>query len=374
MVWYLCLIGVITLGLVSIVGTGGDDDGGGSDTLRHYNFTIDMDPVEKNGVSAEPQAVVVLPDKPGPLVVSYSDDSGDYILELSGVVYGSIDTKDGDYTIFDELNEASTIVQAMEGEGSDEYFGPLTLNVTADIEIPEEDPPATGAWTVQSGDETITVTVGVDQEKGAGVTITTTDQTQDPFTKFYGWGEFFEYLLDSDEPEWQRKAAFSGSIIRFLIENSQFLTTTFDIIPDLEDVLEDEVPVRDYCSAFNEGENPADVRQEGYNDFTWFDVSDDGEVGGGDSFQWEFVDCWDDDPEDDIDDLLNGTIDLRGYTEVEDGGKTVRIGYELPGGVEFTEFCLSEIEEVDEGVYTHDTTYAVTVNGGFTIVFYEPED
>jgi hypothetical protein len=152
---------------------------------------------------------------------------------------------------------------------------------------------------------------------------------------------------------------------------------TFDIIPDHEDVFEEGVPQRDSFSAFNVGENPAGVLQEGYNDFTWNDVTGDVEVGPGDSFVWYFDDCWDDDPDDDIDDLYNGTINLMNYVDNEEDGVTIRIGYEPPvegpGGVYFENFEISEIEE-DGGIYSHDSASAVTLNGGYIIVFYEPED
>jgi hypothetical protein len=372
-VWYCCLIGVITVGLVFIAGcSDSDDDGGGSDTLPVYNFTIDMDPVEVNGVLAEPQAIPMLSPKPGPLVVSYTD----YVLELSGVLYGSIDTRDNGYTIFDVgPDEASTIAKAEVFEELENLFGLLTLDVTVDIVIPDDAPPTAGAWTVQSVDpvETVTVTVVTSPTPGVEIQSSVVGGDPVPFT----WGAF-EALLENDaNPDWQRKAGASGSVIRFLVENTFFITETFDIIGDLEDVLEDGVPVVEWCSAFPEDQNPMGVLQEGYNEFTWYDVNDNDVVGGGDSFEWFFYDCWDDDPEDDIDDLFRGGMYLLGYTDSEEGGVTTRIGYETPvegpGGVYFKDFCLSEIEE-DEGVYTHDSEYALTLNGGFTIVFYEPVD
>jgi hypothetical protein len=376
MIWYCCIIGVITLGLVSIVGTGGSDDdgGGGSDILPVYNFTIDMNPVQE--LLAEPQGVSAVPDKPGPLSVAISYEDINYLVEVSGIIEGSMNTGDGGYTIGD-----TTSVQIVDVGGIGYipfYLGNLTINVTADIVIPDDGPPTSGGWTVQSESmaqaaeiETITVTVVVTPEPG--VTITTSDQTQDPYTVTMTWETLDALIGSQSAPYWVQKAAYASEFFQFMLdEQTPLLVGTFDeIIPALEDALEMGLLVegdamRDSCYAFPEGQNPVGVPQEGYNDFTWYDVSDNDEVGPGDSFNWDFYYCWNDA-------LFHGDIDLRGYTNVEDGGTITRIGYEPyegPGGVYFDNFTISEIRYEVDGPYTIDTVF--TLNGGFTIVFYEP--
>ncbi|MBW2638474.1 MAG: hypothetical protein JRC86_13385 [Deltaproteobacteria bacterium] len=338
-VWYCCLIGVVTLGLVSIVGTGGSDDdgGGGSDILPVYNFTINMD--KEEGI------------KPGPLSVAFDS----YVLEASGIIEGSMNTGDGGYTISD-----TTSVSVSDVGDPTLFDGGLSIAVTADIVIPDDGPPTSGGWTVQSGEpvETITVTVVVTPDPG--VTITTDDEMEDPDTVTITWEQLDALMGGVDVPLWQQKASFVSGFFQFMLDDqTPFIADTFGIIDDHDDVFED-----------SDGKTPDGVDQEGYNDFTWFDVEDDDSVGPGDSFEWTFVDCWNDD-------LFNGEIALRGYTNDEEGGITTLIGYkpsslEAPGGVEFIDFEISEIRYEVEGPYTIGTVY--TLNGGFTIVFFEPED
>jgi hypothetical protein len=369
-VWYFCLIGVITLGLVSIVGTGGsDDDGGGSATLPVYNFTIDMDPVQEPN-EAEPQGASTVPNKPGPLSIAFDI----YELIFSGKIEGSMNTEGGGYTISDTTSVTVADV------GGTQLFGNFSIAVTSDIVVPDGGPPTEGAWTVQSESmaqapdiETITVTVVLTPDPG--VTITTSEQTQDPNPVTLTWDELRNLIGSQSAPLWVQKAAYASEFFQFMLdEQTPLLVGTFDeIIPALEDAIEMDVLVegdamRDSCYAFPDGKTPDGVDQLGYNDFTWYDVSDNDAVGPGDSFQWTFVDCWNDD-------LFNGEIALRGYTSVEDGGTITRIGYEPyggPGGVEFMDFEISEIILEVEGPYTIGAVY--TLNGGFTIVFYKPLD
>jgi hypothetical protein len=363
-VWYFCLIGVITLGLVSIVGTGGSDDdgGGGSDILPVYNFTIDMDPPDQEPNEAEPQGVSTVPEKPGPLSVAFDS----YVLEASGIIEGSMNTGDSGYTIGD-----TTLVSVSDVGDPTLFDGGLQIAVTADIVIPDDGPPTEGGWTVFDGDQTITVTVVLLPQPG--VTITTDDETQDPSTVPLTWEALDALMGGVDVPLWQQKASFASGFFQFMLdEQTPFIIYTFDeIIPVLEDVLEEEVPNIDSCSSFPPGENPVGLPETGHNDFTWFDVEDDDSVGTGDSFNWAFVDCWWDNEV-----LFNGDIALRGYTIVEDGGLTTRIGYEPnggPGGVEFVDFQISNIRYNDD-VNRYETYDTMTLNGGFTIVFYEPVD
>jgi len=382
--WYCCLVGVIALGLIFVVGCSSSDDdgGGGPDTLSLYNFTLDMDPDEVNGVLAAPQAEQF---KPGPVEVSWSEGEDSYRLKLSGQIRGSLDRTDNTYTVNDD-----TEVWVEDFSDPDPFVGNLEIDVTADFVIPEDDPPTSGSLTVWSPIsvfqgasfpqdvvmyEEITVTVGIDPVDGPGVTITTDDG---PATEFLTWQELAD--LGDEDPLWQLKGAFGLDSFDFLLERSQFVTTVFDRIDDLEGqgALVDGVAVVNSCSEFPDGNVPEGLPPQGTNEFTWYDVTTDGDVGPGDDFDWYFYNCWDNDPGDSIDDLYNGGMNLFGYTAVEnDNGTLIRIGFEPyggdPGGVHFDEFLATEIRD-DGGTYSHDEEGAATLNGGFTIVFYEPED
>lgn len=362
-VWYFCLIGVITLGLVSIVGTGDSDDDGKSDTLPVYNFTIDMDPPVLNGM-AEPQGTTTVPDKPGPLSIAIPYGVYNYILEVSGTIEGSINTEDDGYTIYN-----TTSVQIVDDAGDKFYLGDLSIMVTTDIEIPDEGFPTAGVWTVQSesmtqGGETITATIVVTPEPG--VEIYNSVLGGEPV--FYNWEDF--EALTKDGEIWEQKAVYASELFKFMLnEQTPLITDTFGLIGDLGEGLEDGEPLTDWCSVFPEGQSPLDMPEQGYKYFTWFDVEDDDVVGPGDSFSWDFEYCWWYNQA-----LFDGDIDLRGYTNVEDGGVTKRIGYEPsldgPGGVYFDNFTIYQITY---GGDRYETYNPMTLNGGFTIVFFEAD-
>ena len=264
MVWYCSLISVIALGLVSIVGTGGSDDSGGSgsgsDTPPVYNFTIDMN--SSLEFKAEPQ-VAVGPEKPGPLQVSFSDGENDYELHLSGQIEGTLDTSHGDITVG---TDSQVAVSDMGDIDPAEYLGYLIIDLTTEFAIPQGGPPTVGAVAVQSPRtvsglslpqgapdfETITVTIGVHPVEGAGVTIATDDPEADPNSVFKTW-EQTDALLDGEGDLWQQKGAFAIDVIQFVLDQADRAAESFSFISDYEVDLEtagDGETIELNCSIF----------------------------------------------------------------------------------------------------------------------------
>ena len=188
---------------------------------------------------------------------------------------------------------------------------------------------------------------------------------------FFTWDDF-ENLFGSAADDWQQRASLSFLLLEFMIEQLDFVVETLGFIGDYEDELQQNGTVTENCDAFPLGKAPAGIAQQGTHALTWQDTSGNGEVGPGDSFTWTFTDCWDNDPNDDNDNLINGTVDLGSYTEVVDGSNRVtRVGFDSPEGVVFTNLVLSEVEESPPDTFTIDPNNDVTVNNGFTIVFTE---
>jgi len=385
MLWYCSLIGVIALGLVSIVGTGGgsDDSGGsGSDTPPVYDFTIDMNPSIE--FKAEPQ-IAIVPEKPGPLEVSFSDGENDYELNLSGRIEGTLDTSHGDITVG---TDSQVTVSDMGDIDPAEYLGFLIIDVTTEFAIPQGGPPRVGSIAVQSPRtvsglslpqvapdfETITVTIAVDSSDRAGVTITTDDPAADPNSVFKTW-EQTDALLDGEGPLWQQKGAFGVDVIKFVLDQADRASESFSFISDYEADLEtagDGETIELNCSEFPDGNVPADLDKQGTITFGWDDDSDDGSVGSGDSFSWYFNDCWNDNFDDgDLNLYETGGVIFNGYTQEKSGEFIARAGYEPdegPGGVFYDNLVLGEVEDSD-GTYTYDSDYSVNLGGGFTLIY-----
>jgi hypothetical protein len=350
--WYLCLVGVIALGLMTIIGTGGgggDDVSGGGDPtfLDVYDYSL------------------VTKEAEGHFKVSFSDDSDTFTISVATLggkeLAGTFNTVTEAYTL-DSGSGASINSDA----GVNPLLGQFNINVTTSFQIPPDSSPTAGAFEVEYGADRTIVTVVTVPDNGVTLELVGGDPPE-----FFTWDQF-EDLLDTAVLEWQQRASLSGSILEFMVQQLDFVVGSLGFIGDHEDELKQNITVTENCDAFPTGKAPAGVLEQGTRALTWDDASGNNDVGGGDNFTWDFDDCWDNDTTDDIDDLINGTVDLGSYTEVVDGNNRVTtIGFLGPEGVVFTNFVLSEVEEDPPGTFTIDPNDDITVNGGYTIVFYE---
>lgn len=193
-------------------------------------------------------------------------------------------------------------------------------------------------------------------------------------TVFYGF-DAFEDLLDQNIYPWQQKACLAFFVFEEFAEQIIFVARTTDTINASEAVLESSGSVSFDCGTF-----PEDSAGEASRTFTWLDADGDAQVGAGDDFRWDFVQCWDNDEESLIDDLMNGRVDLAGLINNTEQRDSVDVMTQFgfgpeqanTGGVIFTNLEHTEIEEETEGIFTPEPRRSYTINGGYTILFTEP--
>jgi len=210
---------------------------------------------------------------------------------------------------------------------------------------------------------------------GPGVLVSTDPATEEVC---YPW-DTFEDLLDSEKDEIGALASLGWSAISFTLEQGEYALDAFEVIDIYEEILATGDPLLEQCDAYAANwpdgpPNPGDTL------FSWVDDNVNGEVGPGDSFRQEFESCWYDDPDDDIDELIDGVIEFVSYTEVVSNDLITRIGFEgatnaRTGGVRYGDelgndpLVITETIEQD-GTITPDEP--ITLTGQYVIVFFEP--
>lgn len=368
----LVLAATFAIGCSSSGNGNGDDDNGGDDDnvalLPLYNFQLTS--------ATDDPLTVSLPGLEGALVLRLG-----HLFEGPGV-FGSYHPASrafsialGSSLVIDELGKVPVL------------YGDFTVEATSDWFVPADSYPETGAMIVGRGDESIEVAV---IEGGTTVRLRWDELGDGEFeaTELFTWPQFDD-LLDAEEaPEWQLLGAFGYSAtVDFLLELAEIGIQGLEAIDDdLETSggLEDKA-----CDAFSAAglsvPNPPPVIPDlGWLTLEWLDDASDGNVGPGDSFVMAFDYCMSNDSDDNIKDMLNGTLGLNSYTEVltlrEGTNFITRIGFEgmspaaRAGGLEFDAFERWEVYDID-GSGPGTTTEAelnVVINGRLELVFFEP--
>jgi hypothetical protein len=327
-------------------GGGGDDgNGGGEPTILDvYDYFIDTD------LGGEY------------LTISLTDGSTNLMLSVATLgrfLTGTYNTETGAYTV--DVDAGASINSDL----ADPFLGAFNVEVTGAWQFPRDSFPTAGSLEVDDGTDTVTVTVVSSPADGAHLNLNSGEAEE-----FFDWDSFEDLFSSETNPEWQRRASLAFGFLNFMLEQADFVIEALQFIDDNSDQLEGGATT-EMCDAFPSGAAPAGIPiEQGNYVVSWADSSGNGQLGPGDDFTWEFSYCWDDDPANDFDDLIQGVVNLGNYTEVVDASNRVtRIGFESPGGVVFTDFVLYEVEE--EPADTYNTTITTELNGGFTIVFTE---
>lgn len=307
-------------------------------------------------------------------------------------LFGAYQVADGTFSVFEG---SSLVVDELGGPlfaGDAQadvltLFGDFTVRATADWLVPADSDPETGALEVARGKERIEVAV-----INAGNTVrlrydAAGDGVYETSAEFT-WAEFEDLGDVGEPPEWQLLGKFAyDATLEFMLELADIGISAFGEVDD--DLAQSGGQVVEQCDAFSSlglsvPPVPPGIPNQGFFTFSWLDDAANGSVGPGDSFNWDFEYCLSDDPDDDIDDMLNGVVGLNSLTEVyvqRPAGETlVRIGWEgpgipaRPGGVHFSELERWEVFDADgNGAGTVAAAELTsTVDGRMTLVFFEP--
>ncbi|MEJ2406093.1 MAG: hypothetical protein P8171_17685 [Candidatus Thiodiazotropha sp.] len=360
---------VLMAGIFSIIGSGGGsgdgDDNGGSDSygllpLYHLRITGVDDPLDSWETG---------------LTVEFTEDSTTHEMRidpqaLDGGFRCNTSTEEC------ELSSLEVTTQVAVYDLSSSLFGDFQINITDQLLFVTEDAPADGTLKIAQNPGFGAVTVDVTTCSGelAGVEILDNGSSRGCFT----WDQL-DGLLDSSSQVSEQVAGLAYGILEYLLELSDIaVLTSFDLMDqDLASV--GNVAV--HCDSFSSaGVSPPTLFSAwdlGNALFHFVDEDADLEQSPGDSYGFMFNVCWQNDPNDDIDKLYNGLIDLISLTKVVDSSDTLtRIGYEgttngKTGGVFFDYFAIYETQS-DTLTTSSSITSQTQLNGGMSVVFSTP--
>jgi hypothetical protein len=356
----LWLIPVSVFAVLTIVATGGGgggDDSGGSiggddpgpvSLLPTYNFFL---------TNLQGDNLLTVQRPGGAIGIAFSVS-----FDIDGLLANTVDISvnaNNEVTFLSYAARAGSRFDLIVASGAvDPLEGTVTVNLTEDLTFDVIGaPPTSGAFDVVFLFETVSVTVvagGVQLSLNGGEAVS------------YTWDEFGNLFDDDAQETWLRRASLAGGAIEFLYE---YFFNVADILDELE-LATLTNPLVESCDMFT-GSPPDGVLAQGEITVTWTGT---GELSPGDDFNWQFNQCWIDEPNDATDDLLDGTVLLENYTETVDFNTNTlfEIGFGglsgQPGGVIF-DLTVSETVE-NNGVFTIDNS--VTIFGGFAMIIQSP--
>jgi hypothetical protein len=346
-------IALIAVLAVAACGGGGGDDGGGS------NGGDDPGPV-----NILPNYNFLLTNLPGDNLLTASISSGISVsIDIDGMLHNALDlsvSAANEVTLLSyTIHAGSRLDLIVSSGGLLPLDGTTTVTVTEDIEVSLGSPPSSGAFDVVVPGETVRVAVtplGVQISLNGGQAID------------YTWDEFGGLMEDDTYEAWVRRASLASDAFEFLYE---FSIDTGDILDELE-LLATNNPLVELCDMFT-GTPPAGVLAQGDMTLTWIGA---GELTPGDDFDWQFNQCWFDEPGEPFDELFNGSIRLENYNEVVDFNTNTlfQIGFGglsgEPGGIIF-DLTLSGTVE-NSGVFTISPDNVIAITGGFAMIIQRP--
>jgi hypothetical protein len=322
-------------------GNGNGDDGTGGLTVTDYSFALDLD-IEGTGVipfqlaaEVEEGTEVSVPFAGMPGNLLGSDYNGILSLgEQNNEIFISSITVD-DTTVFNV--DVSDIWENTH----------LQITVVDPIVYTGGDDPSDGAFTMENG-------------------------TEDPVTvSFYKDGENYMVTI-SDMPDPVELDALKGYLETSMDTLSQQLSVAYHMIELLYDqvtfVAATIVKIEDDDLGTVHGDPQVDLPDPTGGTFTLTCIS--GPVVPGADFSAVFQNFWLDEPDEDIDTLIDGSLDLQNYLRIELNDVLTDLGFAWSNGagVFYSEngVAFYETEEVG-GVLTQNWTH--TIFGSYSIVF-----
>lgn len=358
----LVLASIVTLGLITIVGSGGGGGDGEDDAedtlaiLEEYFFRIGGPLQDEN-----PSTINI--EETDGLSLSAQPDVRGFV---------SCDTVTQDCAVQSvSLGSSIEIVDVSGSLPVDNVR--IEVDEKWDFNTPGSDQPFSGGLTITVQPENIFVDFkNCDELPGTEIEINETD--------CYTWSEFEGLLDNAESTDIEILAALGWNAIVFTLEQANYSMQLFPYID--EDYLPNPgTAYYEECDAYAATwtDSPPPINPGGFF-VDWLDDVANGIPGPGDSFRLEFNHCWLDEEGDNIDTYLRGSIDFVGYTEVVNQDNVItRIGFETAaegsgkiGGVAYGDESFGQPLTISEtiesgGVISIDNETSLT--GRYLIVF-----
>ena len=250
-------------------------------------------------------------------------------------------------------------------------FSDYQLHVISAASWTGDSDPVSGEFDIVSADQQHRINVKVNNTL-PGVDITYFPNGAEDDSVSLDW-QTFDGVFDNptNGQEYAAIAAFANSLLRFVYEQGELVILALEFIADNSDVIELNPPITEECDTFPRPADDLTLVNPGSSTVSWSDVDNSIGINSGDSFFLDFIDCWDDDPTDTIDTLYDRGISFFNYTEVQTAGVITRVGFESPGGIDFTGLQITETEDDGFNILIFGDE-AITLSGGFSMVFTSP--
>ncbi len=283
----------------------------------------------------------------------------DITIQFGNTLFGSVELNvisPSNVTFLSYVTDVGSSFRATISDSQTTLNGTYVLNVTSAVNASVGDYPTSGAFEVVGSNETVSVSF-----TGTGVELSLDGAAATPFT----WEEYQDLIDDPMAETWQRRASLAGATFGFIFD---LMFEIADQLDELELTLTTN-PTVETCDMFTSSPPPG-VLAQGESVFTR--LSSGNELSPGDSFYWQFTDCWDSSSYD----LIDGEAQFTNYIEEIDANNTLtRIGFapvgNIYGGIDFYMLEILETEE-NQGVFTIDPEAVITVYGGFWMLLSQP--
>ena len=352
----LWLLPVSLLAVASIIATGGGGGGGnGNESEDPEDLPLTILPTYNFFMTNLAQGGLLTVAAGGEMTVTIDIDS-----LFAGAVDVSADANLNVNFLTYTARRTSRFDLIVSTVGGSPLDGTTTVVLTEDLDGAIGGWPMSGAFDVIAAGQTVSVSF-------AGSEIVSVSLNGgDPVE--YVQDDFAQLVDDDTQEAWKRRASLAANAFTFMYE---LFFTVADELDQLEAVTLSS-PVIEACDMFT-GAPPAGILAQGEMTLTWIGS---GGLSDGDDFDWQFNQCWFDNPGDPIDEYVDGSIYLENYTETIDFNTNTlfEIGFGgtsgQPGGIIFDLTMAETVEEA--GVFTIPSEGVIDITGGFTMIIQSP--
>ncbi|HPS93695.1 MAG TPA: hypothetical protein PK600_04460 [Deltaproteobacteria bacterium] len=337
-------------------GGGGDGDGDGSQILSEYDFALNLDLTNEDQFEIDGN----MGEGTGSIFFQ-GFDGNDYNGTLN------LSEENGETSVASIIVDETTVFQIDVSDIWEETN--LSIGVTDPIVFENGDDPDSGTFLIDNGG-------------GNLISVSFYILNNDFWVDLQlGDGEIYPYLLDefkdllgSDADTWQQQASVAYHMIEMLFDQVNFVAGMIIKIDD-----DDNASALLGDGVITEGDENAglDALDESLPG-TLTLRCESGSVGPGSDFSVVFDHFWQDDPEDNIDTAIHGSVELLGFLRTEAGNEITSVGFapfgEDRGGVIYNEAGVAfyETQQDDDGLVIGSLTPTHTIYGSYSLIFSKP--